>query len=115
MKMIKDAEERYEENCNRYTRISYTVGHYDVYVDDSVYADGSTRRSISAVAISNPYEDGRYLPSIYYDVDVFGRKAPDFKIQTTSYGSLNADEFQKFIAAQNEALEVVATLKKELL
>ena len=31
------------------------------------------------------------------------------------YGALNSEEFQKFIADQNEALEVVATLKKELL
>ena len=46
---------------------------------------------------------------------MFGEKAPDFSIQTTSYGALNSEEFQRFIADQNEALEVVETLKKELL
>ena len=112
MKMIKDAEERYEENGNRYTRISYTVGRYEVCVDDAVYADGRTRHSIS---VTEPYESGCYLPKIYYNEDVFGEKAPDFSIQTTSYGALNSEEFQKFIADQSEALEVVATLKKELL
>ena len=102
MKMIKIEELHKEANGNSYTRSTYMVGRYEV----------CTRRSIS---VTEPYESGCYLPKIYYNEDVFGEKAPDFSIQTTSYGALNSEEFQKFIADQNEALEVVETLKKELL
>lgn len=112
MKMIKVEELHKEANGNSYTRNTYTVGRYEVCIDDAAYADGRTRRSIS---VTEPYESGCYLPKIYYNEDVFGEKAPDFSIQTTSYGALNSEEFQKFIADQNEALEVVETLKKELL
>lgn len=110
MKMIKVEELHKEVNGNSYTRNTYMVGRYEVCIDDATYADGRTRRSIS---VDEPY--GSYLPKIYYNEDVFGEKAPDFSIQTTSYGALNSEEFQKFIANQNEALEVVAVLKKELL
>lgn len=103
MKMIKVEELHKEANGNSYTRNTYTVGRYEVCVDDAVYADGRTRHSIS---VTEPYESGCYLPKIYYNEDVFGEKA---------YGALNSEEFQKFIADQSEALEVVATLKKELL
>lgn len=112
MKMIKVEELHKEANGNSYTCSTYMVGRYEVCIDDAAYADGRTRRSIS---VTEPYESGCHLPKIYYNVDVFGEKAPDFSIQTTSYGALNSEEFQKFIADQNEALEVVETLKKELL
>lgn len=112
MKMIKVEELHKEANGNNYTSNTYTVGRYEVCVYDATYADGRTRHSIS---VTEPYESGCYLPRIYYNEDVFGEKAPDFSIQTVSYGALNSEEFQKFIADQNEALEVVATLKKELL
>ena len=85
---------------------------YEVYLEVTVVKSDHTRRSIS---VTEPYESGCYLPKIYYNEDVFGEKTPDFSIQTTSYGALNSEEFQKFIADQNEALEVVETLKKELL
>ena len=112
MKMIRVEELHKEVNGNSYTRSTYMVGRYEVCIDDTAYADGRTRRSIS---VTEPYESGCYLPKIYYNEDVFGEKTPDFSIQTTSYGALNSEEFQKFIADQNEALEVVETLKKELL
>lgn len=112
MKMIKVEELHKEANGNSYTRNTYTVGRYEVCIDDAAYVDGRTRRSIS---VTEPYESGCYLPKIYYNEDVFGEKTPDFSIQTTSYGALNSEEFQKFIADQNEALEVVETMKKELL
>lgn len=109
MKMIKVEELHKEANGNSYARSTYMVGRYEVCIDDAAYADGRTRRSIS---VTEPYESGCYLPKIYYNEDVFGEKTPDFSIQTTSYGALNSEEFQKFIADQNEALEVVETLKK---
>lgn len=112
MKMIKVEELHKEANGNSYARSTYMVGRYEVCIDDAAYADGRTRRSIS---VTEPYESGCYLPKIYYNEDVFGEKAPDFSIQTTSYGALNSEEFQRFIADQNEALEVVEALKKELL
>lgn len=101
MKMIKVEELHKEANGNSYTRNTYTVGRYEACIDDAAYADGRTRRSIS---VTEPYESGCYLPKIYYNEDVFGEKTPDFSIQTTSYGALNSEEFQKFIADQNEAL-----------
>ena len=101
MKMIKVEELHKEANGNNYTSNTYTVGRYEVCVYDAAYADGRTRHSIS---VTEPYESGCYLPRIYYNEDVFGEKAPDFSIQTVSYGALNSEEFQKFIADQTESL-----------
>ena len=57
-------------------------------------------------------EREEYLPEIYViddgEMHVFG-----FEIQTTSYGSLSAEETKKMIAGLNEAIEVVEILTKE--
>lgn len=45
MKMIKVEELHKEANGNSYTRNTYTVGRYEVCIDDAAYADGRTRRS----------------------------------------------------------------------
>lgn len=55
MKMIKVEELHKEANGNSYTRNTYTVGRYEVCIDDAAYADGRTRRSIS---VTEPYESG---------------------------------------------------------
>ena len=60
-------------------------------------------------------ENGEAVVKLRFYHDAKVPKDADFSIQTTSYGALNSEEFQKFIADQNEALEVVETLKKELL
>ena len=95
-----------EENGTHYVLNRYTVGEYAVSVYDTFYADGSFRHGIE---VEEPRGD-TYLPHIYHRDDWFGRRVSTFEIQTTSYGSLNAKEFKKFLEAQRTALEVVEVL-----
>ena len=97
----------------RYTRDEYEVGKYIVH--DYVRANienGTTFRSItiSEADVNAHYERRSYLPEIYYNDDFFGSKDCRFEIQTTSYGSLRADEFKKFMEAQQHAFEVAEAL-----
>ena len=64
-----------------------------------------------------PKGDNEYLPKIYVDkVGKFTKPTSKnqelvaFGIQTASYGSLNPEEFQKFLEAQNKALKLVNRL-----
>ena len=49
-----------------------------------------------------------YLPTIYVEnVDPFRKiDKTTFKIQTTSFGALNMDEYEKFIKANNDAFRL---------
>lgn len=60
-----------------------------------------------------PNRNEEYLPEIYVDRVVFGKDEPKFKIQTSSYGSLESTEIQKVIAGYNVAMEVVELIKKQ--
>ena len=56
----------------------------------------------------------KYAPEIYFDDCTFGG-AEKFRIQTTSYGSLEINDFKEFIKAQEEAMEVVEILTNTFL
>ena len=56
----------------------------------------------------------KYAPEIYFDDCIFGGNEK-FRIQTTSYGSLEINEFKEFIKAQNEAVEIVEILTNTFL
>ena len=59
-----------------------------------------------------PIDSKSYSPEIYYeDDDVFGNK-PRFSIQTTSYGSLDIDEYAKFIIDCRSAYQLVKDLEE---
>lgn len=102
-----------EDENSKSTRYEYAIGNYRAYKDVTVYKNGS-----------NPYEsifiaknwELRYLPDIYFH-NLFYKKDDEktFTIQTTSYGSLNAEEIQKVVEGYQEALEVVKVLTESFL
>ncbi len=61
------------------------------------------------------YKDfkAEYTPDIYFKKQSFDGNVNEFKIQTTSYGSLNSTEIQKVIDGYNHAIAVVEFLKNE--
>ena len=52
-----------------------------------------------------------YLPEIY-PPDYTSSNGTDWRIQTTSYGSLDSVEFEKFIQANDDAYKLVEELSK---
>lgn len=106
-----------DRDGKHYARDTYTIDEYRVEVDDTTYVDdGQTLRSIS---VMRPFErDGakRYIPEINYYDGYFDRKAaPRFEIQTTSYGTLEAEDYALFLSAQQKALEIAEILTKEFI
>lgn len=61
----------------------------------------------------SPIRPLHYTPEIYTEYENGYGKPTGFKIQTTSYGSLDAEEFAEFLKEQNEALEVVKILTEK--
>lgn len=84
----------------------YEIGKYTVR--KLIYSDG-----FSSIDIGRK-ERADYLPEIYCRDDIEGNIL-DFEIQTTSYGSLSAEETQKMIAGLEEAVEVVNILTDNFL
>ena len=93
---IETTDEKYE---------IYTIGRYGV--DVTTYKNGD-----KYIRVFITDRNDRYLPEVYC---IINRKSKiiEFKIQTTSYGSLTPDEIKQVIAGYNEALEVVEILTKE--
>lgn len=108
LKFIEKKEKTVEGT--RYARETYTIGAYTVTVDDAFYENGNSRRTIE---VQEPWGNDDYIPHIYYRNDYFGKKVSSFEIQTTSYGALDAEQFKKFLASQQTALEVVEILNKK--
>lgn len=110
LKFIEHKEAQDERG--NYERDEYRIGNYVVFRELSLYKTGSTFERIQV--IQNREVD--YIPEIYFNYDIFGEKdAREFKIQTTSYGSLSSEEIQKVIAGYNEALEVANILTDKFL
>lgn len=84
----------------------YEIGKYTVR--KLIYNDGFSRIDISRK------ERADYLPEIYCIDDIEGHIL-NFEIQTTSYGSLSAEETQEMIAELEEAVEVVNILTDNFL
>jgi hypothetical protein len=93
---IKTTEEKYE---------IYEIGKYGVEV--TTYENGD-----KYIRVFVTDRNDRYIPEIYCTINRKS-KAIEFSIQTSSYGSLSADEIKQVIAGYNEALEVVEILTKE--
>lgn len=93
---------------NLYRTEEFTLGErYEVEVYDTTYESGTAIRKIYVEAMDR---NDRYLPEIYYRADIFGKREPGFKIQTTAYGSLGIEDIQKVIAGYQEAIEAVKVL-----
>lgn len=98
------------ENGRKYERDEYTLGkHYTVVRSITRFEDGDIFKRIF---VNISYEDrhDNYFPEIYYDDDILAEQKGEFKIQTTSYGSMSPDEIKKVIAGYQEAIEAVEIL-----
>lgn len=81
---------------------------YEPFFHEWENMKGEKRLILKLNVSSNEMND--YTPEIrVYDKDVDGEF--HIKIQTTSYGSLNEQEFSKFLEAQNKAVQMRELIK----
>lgn len=86
--------------------VVYNIGHYKVR---AVYYHSNF---MNLIVLNN---DGtKYLPDIFAIDDEKGNIV-NFRIQTTSYGSLAVEEIEKVVALLKESISVVEILKKEFI
>jgi len=110
LKFIEHLEE--QDNNGKYERDIYEIGNYQIIRDLSIYKSGKTHERFGV----NPNREKDYVPEIYFNYDIFGDdKAREFKIQTTSYGSLSPADIQRVIDGYKEAVEVVNILTDKFL
>lgn len=105
---------RHNEACKgnvKYQRDSYAIGNYNVARDTKTYENGRTYEQFEISANC----EKRFIPTIYFHQSFFDGEEKEFKIQTTSYGSLSPAEIQEVIDGYQEALEVVKTLTNEFM
>lgn len=106
LKFLK--EEIYVDIFSRNRHVTlYRIGNY--WVKDNTTDNCADNHTINLVAI----HPASYTPEIYTEYEKGYGKPTGFKIQTTSYGSLDAEEFAEFLKEQNEALEVVKILTEK--
>lgn len=103
---IKTEEHTDTFGRHRQTKL-YRVGNY--WVNDNTWDNCADNRTINLSFIRAFH----YAPEIYTEYEKGYGKPTGFKIQTTSYGSLDAEEFAEFLKEQNEALEVVKILTEK--
>ncbi len=116
MKLVFIKHQEADRDEKHYARDTYSIGKYDVFVDDTTYED--TRKTYRSISVVRPFDRtgaDRYIPEINYCDGFWDHKKPRFEIQTTSYGTLGAEEYELFLAAQKQAAKVAKILTKELL
>lgn len=108
MKLEYMKTEEYTDDFGRHRKTTlYRLGNY--WVNNNTWDNCADNRTINLVPINHP----RYTPEIYTEYENGYGKPTGFKILTTSYGSLDAEEFAEFLEAQHEALEVVKILMEK--
>ena len=108
LEYIKTEEYTYTFGRHRQTKL-YRIGNY--WVKDNTTDNCADNHTVNLVS-SHP---ASYAPEIYTEYERGYGKPTGFKIQTTSYGSLDAEEFAEFLKEQNEALEVVKILTEKFI
>lgn len=87
----------------------YIVGNY--VIDERIIEHAHGSNSID-YTVSNAVTALKYQPQIYIGYPIFGDMDKiEISIQTTSYGSLTADNLKLYIEAYNHALEVAKTIE----
>lgn len=100
--------EEYTDTFGRHRQTKlYRIGNY--WVSDNTWDNCADNRTVNLVANLHT----SYIPEIYTEYENGYGEPTGFKIQTTSYGSLDAEEFAEFLKEQNEALEVVKILTEK--
>ena len=102
------------EGTRRYTKDAFTLAAdgVELYgVEVCKTFDESWEEPFLRIYVY-PLDRDSYTPHIYFEDGYCDGCKPHFTVQTTSYGSLRADEFAKFMEANQQAMEVVAFLDK---
>lgn len=84
----------------------FKIGYYLIDKRVSVYEDGETWFNLKIALIVTAPD---YTPDIYADID--DDCNVEFKISTTTYGSLPIEEIEQIVTGFNHAIEVIKILK----
>lgn len=82
---------------------TYVIGDYSI--------SEHIHKSFTCIYTTPNFDTNDFLPVIFADDENEDGIITDFRIQTTSYGTLKVEDTKKFIEAYNEAVEVVEILK----
>lgn len=77
---------------------------YAAYVE--VYESGNKYPRVSISKVQ------KFHPEIYYNNNLLDKKVNYFSIQTTSYGSLEKEEYEEFLKGCQDAYNLVSELEK---
>lgn len=92
-------------NNNTYKKMKSIGNKYGYDIGLAYYASYDD----FSINISRGDNRGRFLPEVY-PPSLYYKE--DWKVQTTSYGSLSFDEFEEFIKQQQNAFSMIKELKK---
>ena len=92
-----------KETLNGSTINNYVIGDYSIseHIHDS----------FTCIYTTPNMEANDFLPTIFADDENEDGNITDFRIQTTSYGTLKVEDTKRFIEAYQEAVKVVEILK----
>lgn len=82
---------------------TYVIGDYNI--------SEHTHKSFTCIYTTPNMEANDFLPIIFADDENEDGIITDFRIQTTSYGTLKVEDTKRFIEAYQEAVKVVEILK----
>lgn len=81
---------------------TYVIGDYNI--------SEHIHKSFTCIYITPNMDANDFLPVIFADDENENGIITDFRIQTTSYGTLKVEDTKRFIEAYKEAIEVVKIL-----
>lgn len=86
---------------------TYVIGNYSI--------SEHIHKNFTYIYTTPNFDANDFLPVIFADDENEDGIITDFRIQTTSYGTLKVEDTKKFIEAYNEAVEVVEILKAKFI
>ena len=96
-----------KEAANGSIMNTYVIGDYNV--------SEHIHKSFTCIYITPNIDANDFLPVIFADDENEDGIITDFRIQTTSYGTLKVEDAKKFIESYNEAVEIVEILKDKFI
>lgn len=105
--------DRTTDEHGQYITEQYEYGQYIIYRTVYFWTTGRTDTSFSV----NPVSRDNYIPEIFFEGRscIHKDRQPEFKIQTTAYGSKRPEEIEKVIAGYQQAIELVKILTEAFL
>lgn len=101
------------EEGNWMTNDVFKIGDYRV----ERFREAKPTYTYEGISVVADYDAKRekYLPEIYYNNGRFDDRGCRFEIQTTAYGSMDAEGIQKVIAGYQTAVAVAEALTVEFI